>query len=324
MNKVTPTALALLLLASTAVEAAAQERQGRGRGERPAASDDGGRRGGGDGQRGGWRGDGGGRRGGDGGQRPQRSEAAPQAQAAQPQQAAPERSGGRAEWRNRQGEGRPNWNRDGGQGRGDRGFRGQRPDVAAPQPAQAVQPNRDWQNRGDRPGMWTRGRPTVEGQRELQRRDGPDRRDWRGDDNRRGDGRRDWDRGNDGRRDWDNRRGNDNRWDGRDNRRWDNNDRYRERPRYDRRNYPSVWRSSQRFRVSIYRPPVGYYSRNWGYGDILPRGWWGPSYYISDWWQYDLPIPPLGYEWVRVGEDAYLIDTYTGRVVQVAYDIFWW
>lgn len=308
MNKLTPTALALLLLASTAVEAAAQERQGRGRGERPAASEDGGRRGGGD------RGQREGRRGGDdGAQRPPRAERPQRAERPepQPQQAAPDRSGGRAEWRNRGGEGRPNWNRDVGQNRGDRGPRGERPQAVSP-PLQAAQPNREWPGRGDQPGMWTRGRATEAGQRELQRRDGQDRRDWRRDDDRRDEGRRDWDRNNDGRRDWD-RRDND--------RRWDNE---RNRPRYDRRNYPSVWRPSQRFRMSVYRPPVGYYHRSWRYGDILPRGWWGSNYYISDWWQYDLPIPPIGYEWVRVGEDAYLVDTFTGRIVQVVYDIFWW
>ena len=326
MNKVTPTALALLLLASTAVEAAAQERQVHGRGERPAASDDGG------GRRGG--GEGGGRQDhGDRGPRPDRADR-PQAAQAQPP------SAGRPEWQGRRGggDGQRGWNRDAGQGHGPRG---ERPQLAPPQVSQPTmppamsRPERDGRGRGDQPGMWTRGRPADAGAREQQRREwqgqrGDAQRQW----DRNHDGRRDWDRNNDGRRDWDNNRrdddrrwgghDNDRRWDGRDNRRWDNNDRYRSRPRYDRRNYPSIWRPSERFRVSIYRPPVGYYHRDWRYGDILPRGWWSPSYYISDWWQYDLPIPPIGYEWVRVGEDAYLIDTFTGRIVQVVYDIFWW
>lgn len=55
----------------------------------------------------------------------------------------------------------------------------------------------------------------------------------------------------------------------------------------------------------------------------MPRSWWAPDYQLNDWWAYGLPIPPIGYEWVRVGDDALLIDIYTGRVVQVAYDIFY-
>jgi len=30
-----------------------------------------------------------------------------------------------------------------------------------------------------------------------------------------------------------------------------------------------------------------------------------------------------GYVWVRYGPDALLIDTYTGEIIQVRYDVFW-
>ena len=36
-----------------------------------------------------------------------------------------------------------------------------------------------------------------------------------------------------------------------------------------------------------------------------------------------LPIPPIGYEYVRVGDDVLLVDMFSGRVVQVIYDVFW-
>lgn len=148
----------------------------------------------------------------------------------------------------------------------------------------------------------------------------------RGDDNRRGDDRRDWnDRNDRDRRDWnDGRRWNDGR-PGDNGRRWDNDDRRRDqpRPRYDRRSYEPIWRSQQRFRGWTYRPPSGFFVRSWSYGDMLPRSWWGNDYRIMDWWSYGLPTPPLGYEWVRVGNDALLVDMYSGRVVQVAYDLFW-
>ncbi|MCI3135238.1 RcnB family protein [Phenylobacterium aquaticum] len=63
--------------------------------------------------------------------------------------------------------------------------------------------------------------------------------------------------------------------------------------------------------------------RSWGFGDILPRGWWTPDYRLNNWWDYGLPIPPAGYDWVRVGDDALLVDMWSGRVVEVVYDVFW-
>ena len=33
--------------------------------------------------------------------------------------------------------------------------------------------------------------------------------------------------------------------------------------------------------------------------------------------------PPWGYEWVRYGPDAVLIDVRTGQILQVRYGVFW-
>jgi Ni/Co efflux regulator RcnB len=33
-------------------------------------------------------------------------------------------------------------------------------------------------------------------------------------------------------------------------------------------------------------------------------------------------VPPAGYEWVRVGDDALLIDVNTGEVLQAEYGVF--
>jgi Ni/Co efflux regulator RcnB len=84
-----------------------------------------------------------------------------------------------------------------------------------------------------------------------------------------------------------------------------------------------VYHSQHRYRGPIYRPPSGFYDRSWVFGDIVPRGWYGFQYYIDDWWSYGLPVPPVGYEWTRIGDDAVLVDTFTGRIVQVVYDLFW-
>jgi len=86
--------------------------------------------------------------------------------------------------------------------------------------------------------------------------------------------------------------------------------------------YPHAFASDHRFYGPVYHPPRGYDYRVWRYGDILPPIWWTPDYQIWDWWNYDLPMPPPGYVWVRVGLDALLIDPY-GRVVQVVNTLFW-
>jgi Ni/Co efflux regulator RcnB len=170
--------------------------------------------------------------------------------------------------------------------------------------------DRDRSDRGDR----NRGDDGQRNRADDGQRNGNDRR---GADDR---GGRDWnrDRGDQNRdrgdRNW-NRGDRDRNWSGRD---WN-----RERPRYDRRYYAPTWRSQQRYRGGLYRPPSGFYSRSWVFGDILPRGWYGPQYYIGDWYDYGLPIPPVGYEWTRIGDDAVLVDTFSGRIVQVVPDLFW-
>ena len=92
---------------------------------------------------------------------------------------------------------------------------------------------------------------------------------------------------------------------------------------WERGRFPSVFWSQHRFHLGAYRAPYGYYARAWGFGDFLPRGWFGEDYWIGDFLDYDLPYPPPGYEWVRVGGDAIMVDRFTGRIVQVVRGIFW-
>ncbi|HEX4713219.1 RcnB family protein [Phenylobacterium sp.] len=92
---------------------------------------------------------------------------------------------------------------------------------------------------------------------------------------------------------------------------------------WQRGRYPPVYWSQQRYRLGAYRAPYGYYSRAWGYGDFLPRGWFAQDYWLDDFLDLGLPYPPPGFEWVRVGGDALLVDHYSGRIVQVVRAIFW-
>jgi hypothetical protein len=170
--------------------------------------------------------------------------------------------------------------------------------------------------RGDsvgRPGPWT---PENRGYRGGDRRpDDNGNRDDRNRGNWDGDRHRDGDRRDGDRRDWDGRR------DGRgDDRRWEG---HRDQPRWERGRYPSVYSSGHRYRRAWY-PPVGFYARAWAFGDFLPNGWYGPRWWIDEPWDFDLPLPPPGYEWVRVGEDALLVDQWSGRVVQVVRGVFYW
>jgi len=159
--------------------------------------------------------------------------------------------------------------------------------------------NRDGRPDGDR--RWDGNRTGGDANRDG-RRDG-DRR-WDG--NRNDGDRRDWDRNRSGDRTWDRNRGD-----------------YHGQPRWERGRYPPVYRSQQRYRYGYYRPPIGYYSHSWGFGEYLPRGWYGQDYLLDSWWDYGLPYPPPGYDWVRVGDDALLVDRFTGQVVQVVRDVFW-
>lgn len=189
---------------------------------------------------------------------------------------------------------------------------------------------REWRRyQGGGPGGQTGGerRWDGDGRRNGEARGDRDGRWEGGDDDRRWDrgGERRWDREGDRRGDRGDWRG---RWNSGDRDRWDRHDRDRDRRRGDRPywsqgRYPFLYSSPRRYRVSPWRPPAGFYARSWRYGDHLPWGWYGSSYVLSDWWSYGLPWPPPGFDWVRVGSDALLVDRFTGRVVQVVRLLFW-
>ncbi len=87
------------------------------------------------------------------------------------------------------------------------------------------------------------------------------------------------------------------------------------------------WRDHRRrfgslFRLGFYYDPFGWSYRRYD------RGWrlW-PSYYDSSYWlrdpsMYRLPYAPYPYKWVRYWDDALLVDTYSGQVVDVVHNFF--
>lgn len=80
-----------------------------------------------------------------------------------------------------------------------------------------------------------------------------------------------------------------------------------------------------RFRLGLYVAPRGYAYRVWRSGDWLPRGYWydAPRHELRSAWRYGLYEAPYWATWVRVGDDALLIDRDTGEVIDVVYEIFW-
>lgn len=100
---------------------------------------------------------------------------------------------------------------------------------------------------------------------------------------------------------------------------WSSN--WRHNDRYDWRR----WRDRHRswFRVGIYYDPFGWNYRPYQVGWRLWPSYYSSRYRIHDPWQYRLPYAPAGYVWVRYWDDALLVDTWSGEVVDVIHNFFW-
>ncbi len=79
-----------------------------------------------------------------------------------------------------------------------------------------------------------------------------------------------------------------------------------------------------RFRIAAYRQPAGFYVHRWTFGERLPVAFYVRNYWISDFAVYGLMEPWPGYEWIRVGDDALLVDIETGEVIRVEYGLFYY
>jgi hypothetical protein len=97
------------------------------------------------------------------------------------------------------------------------------------------------------------------------------------------------------------------------------------RPQYNAQYFPRTFNIGQRYqwRGGPWRGPQGFYYRPWFYGQVLPFGWFSAPYYINDYYDYSLPVPPYGYEWIRNGPDALLVDIGSGEVVSSVPGVFY-
>ncbi len=90
----------------------------------------------------------------------------------------------------------------------------------------------------------------------------------------------------------------------------------------DRATYQHNFQAARSFRIGPYHRPAGWTAHRWTYGEILPRAFWAAPYVLADYWLFALEVPPAGYEWVRDGNDALLVSTDTGEILQVEYGVF--
>lgn len=95
--------------------------------------------------------------------------------------------------------------------------------------------------------------------------------------------------------------------------------------RHDRRYDWHNWRHRHRslFRLGFYVDPFGWGYRPYSIGWRLWPSYYSSRFWLNDPWQYRLPYAPPGYRWVRYYDDALLVDTWNGEVVDVIYNFFW-
>ena len=83
-------------------------------------------------------------------------------------------------------------------------------------------------------------------------------------------------------------------------------------------------RQFNRVRGPTWAPPRGWSSRRYVVGAYLPRSFLSDAYVINP-FAFGLGVraAPVGYHWVRVGDDLYLVSWTTGRVAEVVPDVFY-
>jgi hypothetical protein len=85
------------------------------------------------------------------------------------------------------------------------------------------------------------------------------------------------------------------------------------------------WRKKHRwlYHFGFYYDPFGWSYSPYSIGWRLWPSYYSSRYWLYDPWQYRLPYAPPGYRWIRYWDDAILVDTWTGEVVDVIYNFFW-
>ena len=98
---------------------------------------------------------------------------------------------------------------------------------------------------------------------------------------------------------------------------------WRTDPRYNWQGYRRY--NAQRFHAPRYFAPrgYGYGYRQWSPGLRVEPFFYGRNYWIQDFYDYRLPPPPPGAQWVRYYNDVALINVYDGTVLDVIQGFFY-
>jgi Ni/Co efflux regulator RcnB len=104
--------------------------------------------------------------------------------------------------------------------------------------------------------------------------------------------------------------------------------RARQELREDRQEAREDWRDYRRTHRDVYRRPAYAGPRDFRYRPVavgyrFTPEYYGQRYWINDPYTYRLARPGFGQRWIRYGNDVVLIDTRSGRAVQVYNSFFY-
>jgi len=80
--------------------------------------------------------------------------------------------------------------------------------------------------------------------------------------------------------------------------------------------------TTKHYDAGAFVAPSGYTYTRYELGQRVNGELLGKNYTLTSYGNYALEAPPSGLEWIRVGDDALLVDRNTGEVVQSDYGLF--
>jgi Ni/Co efflux regulator RcnB len=87
--------------------------------------------------------------------------------------------------------------------------------------------------------------------------------------------------------------------------------------------YRKTETATHRYNDGAFQAPSGYTYTRYVPGDHVPAVLLSSNnLMLSDYANFKLDAPPNGLEWIRVGDDALLVDQANGEVIQTDYNLF--
>lgn len=86
--------------------------------------------------------------------------------------------------------------------------------------------------------------------------------------------------------------------------------------------YRKTVTSTKHYNAGAFVAPSGYSYQKFAVGDRVSPLLMHGNVALTDFQTYQLVAPPSGAMWIRDGNDALLVDTNTGEVIQAQYGIF--